>query len=118
MFHQFFFFLLLAATPWGQVPILEVDGEVLAQSNTIARFLGRKFQLCGESDWEAAKCDEYVDATNDLFERKKFWIYGTLPNFNPFDNFISEIFYFPNLCISLHLHLVFYFHTISDSLIW
>ncbi|OXA53714.1 glutathione S-transferase S1 isoform X2 [Folsomia candida] len=55
-----------SATPWGQLPILEVDGKQLTQSSSISRFLGRTFNLCGENAWESAKCDEYVDATNDL----------------------------------------------------
>jgi len=55
-------------TPWGQIPILETDGnKTLAQTVTICRFLGRRFHLTGKDEWEAVKCDEYVDACNDLF---------------------------------------------------
>jgi hypothetical protein len=49
---------------------LEVDGQVLAQSVTISRFLGRKFQLAGKNEWDAAKCDEFVDAYNDVVNGK------------------------------------------------
>ena len=47
------------------LPILEIDGKILGQSVTIARYLARKYDLTGESEFEAAKCDEYVDALMD-----------------------------------------------------
>lgn len=53
-------------TPFGQVPVLEVDGQVLAQSNTIARYLARKYGLAGKNDWEQALADMYADNINDL----------------------------------------------------
>jgi len=52
--------------PWGQLPILNVGDKTLAQTTTICRYLARKFKLTGADEWEAAKCDEYVDAMNDL----------------------------------------------------
>jgi len=54
-------------TPWGGVPILEVDGKQLAQSNTMARYLARKFKLNGSGDWEEALNDSALDATEDIF---------------------------------------------------
>lgn len=33
--------------PFGQVPIFEVDGKVLTQSITIARYLARQHGLAG-----------------------------------------------------------------------
>lgn len=36
----------VAETPFGQLPILEFDGQVLCQSLTIARYLARKFSKC------------------------------------------------------------------------
>ncbi|OXA52352.1 glutathione S-transferase 1 [Folsomia candida] len=56
-----------ASTPWGQIPILEVGDKTLAQTITICRYLGHQLKLSGKDSWEAAKCDEYVDAVNDLF---------------------------------------------------
>jgi len=54
--------------PWGQMPILETpDGKVLSQTLAICRYLGRKYDLVGDNEWEAAKCDEYADAMVDLF---------------------------------------------------
>jgi len=33
--------------PFGQVPVLEVDGKMLCQSHTIARYLARQHNLAG-----------------------------------------------------------------------
>jgi len=35
--------LFASGTPFGQMPVLEVDGVKLGQSYAIARFLARKF---------------------------------------------------------------------------
>jgi len=64
-------------TPWGQVPILEVtsEGQTLAQSTAIARYLARKFNLTGSSELEAARCDELIDALADMrAEWRKFFM--------------------------------------------
>lgn len=52
--------------PFGQVPVLEVDGNMLAQSHTIARYLARKYKLAGENLWEQSQADMYVDCIYDL----------------------------------------------------
>ena len=53
-------------TPWGQVPLLEWDGEVVAQSMACARFLAREFNLAGRNSMEMAQVDEIVDVIQDL----------------------------------------------------
>ncbi|XP_057369493.1 probable glutathione S-transferase 7 [Daphnia carinata] len=53
-------------TPFGHVPILEVDGQVLAQSNTIARYLAKRHGLAGKDDWEQALADMYAENIHDL----------------------------------------------------
>jgi len=54
--------------PWGLLPVLEVDGKVLAQSGAIVRYLGKLYKVAGDDDFEAAKCDEMVGAHQDLAE--------------------------------------------------
>jgi len=54
--------------PWGQVPILDVDGKIIAQSSAIFRYVARELGFAGKNNFEAAKCDEYVDAARDFIE--------------------------------------------------
>ena len=53
-------------TPWGQVPLLSWDGEVIAQSMSCARFLAREFNLAGRTSMEMAQVDEIIDVIQDL----------------------------------------------------
>ncbi|XP_070507914.1 glutathione S-transferase-like [Chironomus tepperi] len=55
-----------STTPLGQVPILEVDGEVLYQTIPICRFLGAKFNLLGDNEMENYKIDNVVQTITDL----------------------------------------------------
>ncbi len=52
--------------PFEQVPVLEVDGHVLAQSHAIARYLARQHGLAGKDEWEQAQVDMYADCVGDL----------------------------------------------------
>jgi glutathione S-transferase len=52
--------------PWNQVPILQVEDKIIAQSLTICRYLAHEFGLVGSDPWEMAKCDEFADVINDL----------------------------------------------------
>lgn len=56
--------------PFGQVPVLEVDGKMLAQSHTIGRYLARKHGLAGKDEWEEAQADMYADCVSDLMSSK------------------------------------------------
>jgi len=53
-------------TPFGTIPILEVDGVVIAQSFAINRFLARKFGLAGKTPIEEAKVDMIADLAKDF----------------------------------------------------
>jgi glutathione S-transferase len=55
-----------AETPFGALPVLEVDGKVLAQSNAINRFAGKLANLYPSDPWQAALCDETMDAIEDI----------------------------------------------------
>ncbi len=53
-------------TPFGALPVLEADGKVLAQSNTINRYVGKLANLYPSDPWQAALCDEAMDAVEDI----------------------------------------------------
>lgn len=52
--------------PFQSLPILEVDGKVIAQSNTINRYVGKLAGLYPKDDWNAARVDEVMDAVEDI----------------------------------------------------
>lgn len=52
--------------PYGMLPVLEIDGKPIAQSNAVARFLARKYGLAGQNEWESMLCDVLVDTLGDL----------------------------------------------------
>ncbi|CAJ0605670.1 unnamed protein product [Cylicocyclus nassatus] len=51
--------------PFGQVPVLEVDGKQLAQSKAICRYLARQWGLSGSNAFEEALVDSLGDQYND-----------------------------------------------------
>ncbi len=55
-----------ASFPFGAIPVLEVDGQTVAQSNGINRFVGKLAGLYPEDPWQAALCDEVMDAVEDV----------------------------------------------------
>ena len=48
-----------AATPLGQLPVLEVGGQKFCQQTAIARFVARKHGLMGDN---AIEVSEYTDS--------------------------------------------------------
>lgn len=56
-------------TPFGGMPVLESNGETIAQSNTINRYVGKLAGLYPEDFWQAAQCDEVMDAAEDLMNQ-------------------------------------------------
>jgi glutathione S-transferase len=53
-------------TPFGALPVLEIDGQTLAQSNAINRYVGQLTNLYPSDPWQAALCDEAMEATEDV----------------------------------------------------
>merc|ERR1712156_107366 len=52
--------------PFGQAPILEVDGKVVAQTGAIARYCGKVSGFYPkDDDFAAAKVDEIIDTATD-----------------------------------------------------
>lgn len=55
--------------PFHAVPTLEVDGKLITQSNAINRYVGKLAGLYPKDDWQAALCDEVMDAAEDIGTR-------------------------------------------------
>lgn len=51
------------------VPVLEIDGAAVTQSNALNRFVGKLAGLYPEDDLQALYCDEVLDALEDLTQR-------------------------------------------------
>ena len=56
-------------TPFGGLPVLEVDGQTVAQSNAINRYVGKLTNLYPSDPWQAALCDEAMGAVEDIVSR-------------------------------------------------
>ena len=57
---------LKPSLPFGQLPVLEIDGVTIGQSMAIARFLANEYGIAGSSNLVKAQVDEVVDVMNDL----------------------------------------------------
>jgi len=55
-----------ADTPFGGLPVLEIDGARVSQSNGINRYVGKLAGLYPSDPWQAALCDEVMDAVEDI----------------------------------------------------
>jgi len=52
--------------PFGQVPLLSIDGKSYAQSVSIARYLAEKFGLAGKTDLDKLRADMIVHCLEDV----------------------------------------------------
>ncbi len=53
--------------PFKQLPVLDVDGKIIAQTGAIARFCGKLSGLYPKNnDFEAAQIDQIIDAAQDI----------------------------------------------------
>lgn len=57
-----------AKTPFGQAPVLEVDGKMLAQSAAIDRYVAGLAGLVPTDPWEAALADQAYCFCHDLLQ--------------------------------------------------
>jgi glutathione S-transferase len=55
-----------ANTPFGALPVLEVDEQTLSESNAINRYVGKLANLYPSDAWQAALCDEVMEAVEDI----------------------------------------------------
>ncbi len=51
---------------FGSLPVLEIDGNVVTQSNAISRYVGKMAGLYPDDDLQALYCDEVLDALEDV----------------------------------------------------
>lgn len=52
--------------PFGQLPVLDVDGQRIAQSVAIARFCGKLAGLYPDQPIDAARADELMETANQI----------------------------------------------------
>ena len=50
----------------NKLPFLEVDGQIVAQSKSIERFLARKYNMMGDNELEAARIDSICECVRDF----------------------------------------------------
>lgn len=55
--------------PFHQVPFLELDGQVVAQSNALLRYVGKLAGLYPEDPYQALLCDELLESVEDLWQK-------------------------------------------------
>lgn len=53
-------------TRFNSVPVLEIDGTAITQSNAMCRYVGKMAGLYPEDDLQALYCDEALGAVEDL----------------------------------------------------
>lgn len=53
-------------TRFNSVPVLEIDGAVVTQTNAIGRYVGKMAGLYPEDDLQALYCDEVTSAFEDI----------------------------------------------------
>ena len=53
--------------PFRQLPVLEVDGKIVAQTGAIARFCGKLSRMYpSDNDFDAARVDQIIEAAQDI----------------------------------------------------
>ena len=53
--------------PFRQLPVLEVDGKIVAQTGAIARFCGKLSGMYpADNDFNAARVDQIIEAAQDI----------------------------------------------------
>lgn len=60
----------ISETPFGQLPILEIDGEEYTQSIAMSRYIANEVKLAGNNNKENLKIDQIVDVLSELYERE------------------------------------------------
>eukprot|EP01025_Chloroclados_australasicus_P007849 TRINITY_DN12650_c0_g2_i1.p1 TRINITY_DN12650_c0_g2~~TRINITY_DN12650_c0_g2_i1.p1 ORF type:complete len:217 (+),score=30.09 TRINITY_DN12650_c0_g2_i1:288-938(+) len=53
--------------PFGKLPVLEVDGQVISQSGSIIRYLASQYDVVPKEPVQAAICDSIYESCQELF---------------------------------------------------
>ena len=61
------FMAMRGSTRFDALPVLEIDGAAVTQSNAIGRYIGKMAGLYPEDDLQALYCDEALGAAEDTF---------------------------------------------------
>ncbi|CAD6197979.1 unnamed protein product [Caenorhabditis auriculariae] len=86
---------LKSTTPWGKVPVLEIDGEQYFQSLAIARYLAHKFGFGGKSLEEQLLVDGWAEQQREFaFEYFKPYVMATVYDVKPLEEQKKETKYF------------------------
>ncbi|KJH52066.1 glutathione S-transferase protein [Dictyocaulus viviparus] len=64
--------------PFGQMPVLEVDGQQIPQSLAIARYVARKYGFAGKTPFEEAIVDALADQYKDYYIEIKDYYYSAM----------------------------------------
>lgn len=65
--------------PFGQMPVLDIDGKIYAQSTAISRYLAKQVGLSGKDDLENLQIDIAVDLFHDFRTKIGGWFYDPIP---------------------------------------
>ncbi|KAK3930082.1 Glutathione S-transferase [Frankliniella fusca] len=65
--------------PFGQMPVLDIDGKIFAQSTAISRYLAKQVGLSGKDDIENLQIDIAVDLFHDFRQKIGGWFYDPIP---------------------------------------
>lgn len=60
------FTAMRTSTPFNSVPVLEIDGAAITQSNALCRYVGKLAKLYPQDDMQALYCDEAMGAVEDV----------------------------------------------------
>ena len=58
-----------ADTRFNSVPVLDIDGAAVTQTNALCRYVGRMAGLYPDDELQALYCDEAMEAIEDLLHR-------------------------------------------------
>jgi glutathione S-transferase len=108
-------------TPLGQVPMLVVNGSTkIAQSHTIARYLGREHGLMGSNNLEQAQVEMWIDQSADVRKKYAAMMYSNYEKgLKPFvESIPTELAPFEKQLTGNSAHLLFGKVTLADYIVF